>query len=112
MQDGEQGGMGSPAFEIPHALQSFNQLSGEWINGYAGGNPEHWAQTVKRVSAECSRMGYIQRAYPSLQFKPAEEQAALISEQVESVAEMSQWLIENKDDILRQRKERGIEGKY
>ena len=112
MQDGEQGGIGSPAFEIPHALQSFNDLSGKWINGYAGSNPENWAQTVKRVADECFRMGYIQRAYPSLQFKPAEEQAAFISEQVASIEEMSQFLIENKDNILRQRKESGVEGKY
>ena len=112
MQDSNRGGIGSPAFEIPHALQSFNKLSGEWINGYAGGNPEYLAQTVKRVLNECSHMSYIQRAYPLLQFKPEEEQAAFISEQVQSYEKMCQWLIENKNDVLRQRKERGIEGKY
>jgi hypothetical protein len=112
MQDGDKGGLGSPAFEIPHALQSFKDLSGKWINGYSYGKPEQLVQILQRVIRECSQMGYIQRAYPFLQFKPEEDQAAFISEQVEPIEEHCQWIIENKDDILRQRKENGMEGMY
>jgi len=112
MQDGDRGGIGALAFEIPHALQAFKELSGKWINGYSGGNPTQWAQTLQRVIRECSEMGYIQRAYPFLQFKPENEQAAIIREQSEVFDEQSKWLIENHDDILRQRKENGIEGVY
>jgi len=112
MQDGEKGGFGSPAFEIPHALQSFNDLSGTWINGYVAGNPENWEQIVRRTMNEGSQMGYIQHAYPSLQFKSEEEQATFVKEFVDFLEGRCQWILENKDEILRQRKENGIEGKY
>ena len=112
MQEGEQGGVGHPAFEIPHALRSFNELSGKWINGYIGGNPEKWAEIVRRAANDISQMGYIQKAYPSLQFKLEEEQAAFVKKQIADSEEMHQWLLENKDDILRQRRESGVEGRY
>ena len=112
MQDGEQGGFGEPAFEIPHALQSFNELAGKWINGYIGGYPEKWAEIVRQAANDISQMGYIQKAYPSLQFKLEEEQAAFVNEQIADSEEMHQWLLENRDDILRQRRENDIEGTY
>lgn len=112
MQSGDKGGLGSPAFEIPHALQSFNDLSGTWINGYVAGNPENWEQIVRRTMNEGSQMGYIQRAYPSLLFKSEEEQAVFVNEYTDLLEGRCQWILENKDEILRLRKENGIEGKY
>jgi len=106
MYDGNRGDLNG------HPLSSFKVLAGEWINGYAGGKPEQLVQTLQRVVCECSQMGYIKRTYPSLQFKPEEEQATSISEQAKNIEEYCQWIIENKDNILRQRKESGIEGVY
>lgn len=112
MQDGESGGLGNAAFEIPHALQSFNELSGKWINGYIGGYPEKWAEIIRQVSNDVAQMGYIQKSYPTLRFKPEEEQAAIVNEGIAVSEERVQWILENKDDILRQRKENGIEGTH
>ena len=112
MQDGERGGLGNAAFEIPHALQSFNKLSGEWINGSIGGYPEKWAEIIRQVSNDVAQMGYIQKSYPTLQFKPEEEQAAIVKDGITVYEEGAQQILETKDDILRQRKENGIEDIY
>ena len=90
----------------------YSTLSGKWINGYSYGKPEQLVQTLYRVINECSQMGYIKRAYPLLQFKPVAEQAAFNSEQTKAIEEQSQWITNNKDNILRQHKGNGMEGEY
>jgi hypothetical protein len=97
----------------PAALQSFKELSGRWINGYAGGNPDKWANTVEQVLIDCQNMGYIAKAYPDYTFLPESEQKQIVDESAKIVREdLIQYILENKEEILRTRKENGVEGKY
>ena len=107
-------GLGDPPFELMAAADSFKDLAGRWINGYAGGDPERQAALVNRIIEENRNMGYIAQAYDqnAFSFRPESEQRGYVDEQIVAMQEFSRYLLENKEDILRQRKENGIEGKY
>ena len=104
--------LGAPAFEIKHALLSFHQLAGQWINGYAGGEIDTWIATLEKVVDESKQMGYIAKAYPNISFKPESEQKQYIDEQVASIRELAKMLDERREEYARTRKENGMEGKY
>jgi hypothetical protein len=105
MQEGEQD---TPASDISQALESFNALSGEWINDYAGDYLELLLQTLQRVIRECSQMCYMQHTYPFVQFKPEKEQALFVERIVENIEAYCKSIITNKDGILRQQNENGF----
>lgn len=96
----------------PAALGSFRELAGKWINGYAFGYPDKLIATLEQVIADVKDMQYIAKAYSSYNFKPESAQQAIVDEQIKGLREMIQYIADNKDDILRQRKENGVEGKY
>lgn len=98
--------------ELGHALGAFRQLSGEWINGYAHGDPDKLVETLEQVVKDAENMGYVGNAYPERAFKSREEQAVHVQEQIDGVTGFMEYIRANKDEILRMRKENGIEGKY
>lgn len=107
-----EGGAGDPAFECGKAQTAFNTLSGKWINGYAGGAADKWLETLFRVIDEGPRGGYIGAAYPDLTFRPEPEQAAVAHGIARELAELRQYIMDNREEMARARKENGIEGKY
>lgn len=106
------GGVGDPAFEYSQAQAAFNKLSGKWINGYAGGAADKWLETLARVIDEGPRSGYIGSAYPELMFKPEVEQDSVAQEIAGELAELRQYIMDNREEMVQARKENGIEGKY
>lgn len=105
-------GVGNPAFECEKAQTAFNKLSGKWINGYAGGAADKWLETLSRVIDEGPRGGYIGTAYPDLTFRPEPEQAAVAHGIARELAALRQYIMDNREEMARARKENGIEGKY
>ena len=114
MLDNHWAEIGHPPFELTSAADSFKQLAGEWINGYSFGDPEKLFALIEQIIEENRDMGYIAQAYDSntYRFKPEAAQQAYVDEQIEAMQGFITYLRENKDDILRQRRENGIEGKY
>ena len=99
----------------PAAIAAFNTLSGKWINGYAGGDVDKWVATLEKILAESKNMGYIAKAYQyeNYSFWDESEQQAIVDENIAAVREHGiNYLLKNKEEIRRQRKENGIEGKY
>ena len=96
----------------PAALGAFQDLTGRWINGYAFGDPDKAFSILEQVIKDVQHMKYIKKAYPGYDFRPESEQAEVVSEQIKGLRKMIEYMSENKEDILRQRKENGIEGKY
>lgn len=105
-------GIGNPAFELKQGQHSFNYLSGRWINGYAGGIPEKWTEIISKVAEEGKESGYIGKAYPSLTFKPEEEQKDVVNKISDDFMKLRQYISDNLDELAKSRKESGIEGKY
>ena len=96
----------------PAAFDAFQTLAGRWINGYAFGDPDKALSILEHVIEDVKHMGYIKNVYPMYDFKPESEQPEVVEEQINGLKNLIKYMSENKEDILQQRKENGIEGKY
>lgn len=108
-------GMAGRNYDLDKTLNAFHSLAGQWINGYAAGVIDNTVATLDLIAEESKDMGYIAEAYrgkSDFMFKGEEKQAEFLKEQLEQCKTYRDWLDENREDIARQRKENGIEGKY
>ena len=106
------GSIGDPGFELFHAQSAFYQLVGPYINGYAFGDMDGLAKIVERVQKEGRRIPDLQAAYPRVIFKNKSEWESANTELANGMNQLISMLKEKKDDIKRQRIERGMEEKF
>src|SRR6266700_6872984 len=106
------GSIGDPGFELLHAQNAFYQLVGTYINGYAFGDMDGLAKIVERVQKEGRQIPDLQAAYPSVTFKSKSEWQSVNTQLADGMSQLISMLKEKKDDIKRQRVERGMEAKF
>jgi hypothetical protein len=106
------GSIGSPGFELLHAQNAFYQLVGPYINGYAFGDIDGHVKIVEKVQKEGQRIPDLQAAYPGVTFKSKSEWGSANTNLADGMNELISMLKEKKDDIKRQRIERGMEEKF
>src|SRR6266567_5783613 len=106
------GSIGSPGFELLHAQNAFYQLVGPYINDYAFGDTDGLVKTVERVRKEGRQIPDLQAAYPGVTFKNKSEWASANTELADGMNQLVSMLKEKKDEIRRQRIERGVEEKF
>src|SRR5436190_18503715 len=106
------GTIGSPGFELLHAQNAFYQLAGTYINGYAFGDMDGLVKIVERVQKEGRQIPDLQAAYPGVTFKNKSEWQSANIDLNDGVNQLLSMLNEKKDDIKRQRVERGMEAKF
>jgi hypothetical protein len=106
------GGLGSPGFELLHAQNAFYQLVGPYINGYAFGDMGGLAKIVERVQKEGRRIPDLQATYPGVTFKSKSEWQSANTDLASGMDQLISTLKDKKDDIKRQRIERGMEEKF
>jgi hypothetical protein len=106
------GSIGSPGFELLHAQNAFYQLVGPYINGYAFGDTDGLVKTVERVQREGRQIPDLQAAYPGVTFKNKSEWSSANTELADGMNQLVSMLKEKKDEIRRQRIERGLEEKF
>jgi hypothetical protein len=106
------GSIGSPGFELLHAQNAFYQLVGPYINGYAFGDIDGLVKIVEKVQKEGRRIPDLQAAYPGVTFKSKSEWGSANTNLADGMNELISMLKEKKDDIKRQRIERGMEEKF
>jgi hypothetical protein len=112
LDQSKMGSIGSPGFELFHAQNAFYQLVGPYINGYAFGDMEGLAKIVERVQKEGRRIPDLQTAYPGVTFKSKSEWQSANTELADGMNQLISTLKDKKDDIKRQRVERGMEEKF
>jgi hypothetical protein len=106
------GGLGSAAFERKQAYIAFHQLSGEYINGYAFGDPAKLAGTVSTVQSEGKTLPSLQAIFPNVVFVN-EAGWSRVNEGVNvGLNSFLEYLKNNAEEIKAQRKSAGMEGKY
>jgi hypothetical protein len=106
------GSVGSPSFELTQAHNAFFQLTGEFINGYAFGDPPKLAKTVATVQAEGNTIPALKTIYPQSVFVD-EKQWPARNEQINAgLIQFIEYLTNSVAEIKRQRQQAGIEGKY
>ena len=106
------GSIGSPGFELLHAQNAFYQLVGTYINGYAFGDTDGLVKIVEKVQKEGRRIPDLQAAYPGVTFRSKSEWTAANADLADGMNQLISKLKEKKDEIKRQRIERGIEEKF
>jgi hypothetical protein len=106
------GSIGDPGFELLHAQNAFYQLVGTYINGYAFGDMNGLAKIVERVQREGRQIPDLQAAYPGVTFKSKSEWQSINTKLADGMNQLVSMLKEKKDDIKRQRVERGMEAKF
>src|SRR5882724_9173206 len=106
------GSIGDPGFELLHAQNAFYQLVGPYINGYAFGDMDGLVKIVERVQKEGRRIPDLQAAYPGVKFKSQSEWMSANTDLADGMNQLISTLKEKKDEIRRQRVERGMEEKF
>jgi len=106
------GSMGSSGFELLHAQNAFYQLVGTHINGYAFGDTDGLVKVVETVQKEGRNIPDLQAAYPGVTFKNRNKWPSANAELADGMNQLISMLKEKKDDIKRQRVERGVEKKF
>jgi hypothetical protein len=106
------GSIGEPGFELLHAQNAFYQLVGTYINGYAFGDMDGLAKIVEKVQKEGRQIPDLQAAYPGVTFKSKSEWQSVNTELADGMNQLISMLKEKKDEIKRQRAERGMEAKF
>ena len=106
------GSIGDARFELLHAQNAFYQLVGTYINGYAFGDMDELAKIVERVQKESRQIPDLQAAYPGVTFKSKSDWQSANTELADGMNQLISMLKEKKDDIKRQRVERGMEAKF
>jgi len=106
------GSIGSPGFELLHAQNAFYQLVGPYINGYAFGDTDGLVKIVEKVQKEGLRIPDVLAAYPGVTFRSKSEWQSANTNLADGMNDLISMLKEKKDDIKRQRIERGMEEKF
>ena len=106
------GSIGSPGFELFHAQNAFYQLVGPYINGYAFGDTDDLVKIVEKVQKEGRQISDLQAAYPGVTFKSKSEWGSANTDLADGMNELMSMLKAKKDEIRRQRIERGMEEKF
>ena len=106
------GSIGDARFELLHAQNAFYQLVGTYINGYAFGDMDELAKIVERVQKESRQIPDLQAAYPGVTFKSKSDWQSANTELADGMNQLISMLKEKKDEIKRQRVERGMEAKF
>jgi hypothetical protein len=106
------GRIGAEAFELRQAYNSFNELAGTYINGYAFGELEKLEKTLTKVVEESKSLPKFGEVYPKVVFVPDEEWAEKNKQVSKGLTELVEYIKTNADSIKEERRKNGIEGKY
>ena len=106
------GSIGSPGFELLHAQNAFCQLVGPYINAYAFGDTDALVKMVERVQREGRQIPDLQAAYPGVTFKSKNEWQSANTELADGMNQLISALKDKKDEVNRQRSERGMNKKF
>jgi hypothetical protein len=112
LDQSKMGSIGSPGFELLHAQNAFYQLVGPYINGYAFEDTDGLVKIVERVQKEGRHIPDLQAAYPGVAFKSKSEWQSANTDLADGMNQLISMLKEKKDEIKRQRIERGMEEKF
>lgn len=112
LDQAKMGTIGSLGFELLHAQNAFYQLVGPYINGYAFGDTDGLVKIVEKVQKEGRQFLDLEALYPAVRFRDKREWSSATTELADGMDELITMLQRKKDEIKRQRIERGMEKKF
>lgn len=112
LDEAKVGTIGSEAFELRQAYGAFNQLAGEYINGYAFGELPKLEKTLLKVMEEGKSLPKFGDVYPKVNFVDEAQWTEKNQEVSKGLSGLTEYIKTNADSIKEQRKKNRIEGKY
>ena len=106
------GSLGAPAFELQHALDSFFELAGPYINGHAFGDVQSLRKILERVREKNKTLPAFKSIYPSFKFIPEESWPDKNREIAAGLEKFENDIKNRADEIKATRKKNGVDGKY
>jgi len=106
------GSMGDPGFELYHAQGAFLELVGPYINGYAFGDLDSLAKTIRRVQSENRSVPNLPAIYPGVAFASRATWKAQNSQLNQGLDQLTTMFATQKDKIKQQRVQNGTEAQF
>jgi hypothetical protein len=108
----KKGDLGDLGFELLQAQNAFYQLTSPYILGYAFGDLDGAAKIVEKVQKEERTIPDLRATYPKVAFVDRSEWQAKNTELADGMGKLIAMLKEQKDDLNKQRLDRGITAKF
>lgn len=112
LEPGKTGRMGAPTFELRSAHSAFQQLLGEYVNGYAGCDQSQWQAALRQVQAENNIAADLSKIYPGVEFLPLKSWPAKNAEIKAGLRMLSQYLRNNWAKLQVARNENGLDKEF
>jgi hypothetical protein len=106
------GDMGAPGFELQSALGAFQELSGTFINGYAGCSQKVWLAGIDAALADSKSLPPLTKIYPRLAFLPEKEWASKNADVAGGLGKLRELVSKDWATIVASRKQTGADQKY
>jgi len=106
------GGAGDPSFELPAAYNAFTQLSGDYINGYAGCAIDNWVNIAKMVKDSNPKPPDLAKLFPGVVFVESSQWPLLNIQVAEGLDKLIGFLSDNKETVKQQRKANNLDARF
>jgi hypothetical protein len=104
--------VGDPAFELNTAYQSFQQLAGDFINGYAGCDLDNWVRITTVVMTDNPNPPELDQLFPEVVFVDRNQWQEINNNVVTGLAVLINYISENGESIKMQRAQSDMDAKY
>lgn len=96
------GGIGDPPYELASAYNAFTQISGDYINGYAGCDIENWISIAKMVKDDNPNPPDLNKLFPGVIFVEKSQWPFLNNEVADGLDNFITYLSDNKATVKQQ----------
>ncbi|MDP4220056.1 MAG: hypothetical protein Q8916_13105 [Bacteroidota bacterium] len=105
------GGIGSQAFELKTFFGTFSQLVGGYINAHGFNDFDRGVAVFEKVKGEIKNIGSFKNLYPNIHFLDDNklEEEKMVTE--ENLGKAITYFKANKEELMKKRIGRGIQGK-
>jgi hypothetical protein len=101
--------IGEPTFELSTAYDSFQQLAGEYINGYAGCDLDNWVQITTLVISDNPNPPELDQMFPDILFVERTQWQEINNNVATGLAVLANYISENGELIKRQRAQQNMD---
>jgi hypothetical protein len=104
--------IGDPSVELPAAYSAFTQVSGEYINGYAGCDIENWINIATMVKDDNPEPPDLDTLFPDVTFVESSQWQSLNDEVADGLDQFINYLSNNQEAVKQQRQANNADAQY
>lgn len=104
--------VGDPAFELPAAYSAFTQLSGEYINGYAGCDIDNWIRIATMVKDANPEPPELDKLFPGVAFVESGQWQSLNNQVADGLNGLIEYLSNNQESVKQQRESTNMDARF